>query len=143
MKAKIILSTIALLAMLLNSCEKVEFGNEFLEKDDSGADVTKDTIFGSYLYANRYLTSAYSSLPYGLPTAQTNKGFKMDIDILESLTDLNHTYSLTWGTVNRTYYNLNPAYSATLESVSPFNTKSRCPSRKPKSAPPGWNCCCR
>ena len=123
MKAKIILSTISIVVLLLFSCEKLEFGNEFLEKDDSGADVTKDTIFGSYLYANRYLTSAYSSLPYGLPTAQTNKGFKMAIDILESLTDLNHTYSLTWGTVNKTYYNLNPAYSATLESVSPFNTK--------------------
>ncbi|MCF8342730.1 MAG: RagB/SusD family nutrient uptake outer membrane protein [Chitinophagaceae bacterium] len=123
MKAKIILSSIALVMLLLFSCEKLEFGNEFLDKDDSGADVTKDTIFGSYLYANRYLTSAYSSLPYGLPTAQTNKGFKMAIDILESLTDLNHTYSLTWGTVNRTYYNLNPAYNASLESVKPFDTK--------------------
>lgn len=123
MKAKIILTSIALVMLLLFSCEKLEFGNEFLEKDDSGADVTKDTIFGSYLYANRYLTSAYSSLPYGLPTAQTNKGFKMAIDILESLTDLNHTYSLTWGTVNKTYYNLNPAYNATLESVKPFETK--------------------
>ncbi len=121
MKAKIILSTIALLAMLLNSCEKLEFGNEFLEKDDSGGDVNKDTIFNSFLYANRYLTSAYSSLPYGLPTAQTNRGFKMAIDVLESLTDLNHTYSLTWGTVNKTYYNT--AYNATIEAVRPFETK--------------------
>jgi starch-binding outer membrane protein, SusD/RagB family len=121
MKAKIILSTIALAALLLCSCEKLEFGNEFLEKDDSGADVTKDTIFNSYLYANRYLSSAYFSLPYGLPNAETNKGFKMAIDILESLTDLNHTYSLTWGTVNKTYYNM--AYNATIESVKPFETK--------------------
>ena len=121
MKAKIILSTIALFVLLLNSCEKVEFGNDFLDKDPSGGDVTRDTIFNSYLYANRYLTSAYSSLPYGLPTAQTNKGFKMAIDVLESLTDLNHTYSLTWGTVNKLYYNMD--YNATIESVQPFNTK--------------------
>jgi hypothetical protein len=121
MKAKIILSTIALLVMLLNSCEKLEFGNDFLEKDDSGADVNKDTIFNSYLYANRYLTSAYSSLPYGLPTTQTDKGFKMAIDVLESLTDLNHTYSLTWGTVNKNYYNI--GYNSTTESVAQFTTK--------------------
>jgi starch-binding outer membrane protein, SusD/RagB family len=121
MKAKIILSTITLLVMLLFSCEKLEFGNEFLEKDDSGGDINKDTIFNSFLYANRYLTSAYSSLPYGLPTAQTDKGFKMAIDVLESLTDLNHTYSLTWGTVNRTYYNA--GYNATTESVAQFTTK--------------------
>ena len=121
MKAKIILSTSALLVMLLLSCEKLEFGNEFLDKDDSGSDVTKDTIFNSFLYANRYLTSAYASLPYGLPTTQTDKGFKMAIDVLESLTDLNHTYSLTWGTVNKTYYNM--SYNATLESVKPFDSK--------------------
>ncbi len=121
MKAKIILSIIALFVLLLNSCEKVEFGNDFLDKAESGADVTRDTIFNSYLYANRYLTSAYYSLPYGLPTAQTNKGFKMQIDVLESLTDLNHTYSLTWGTVNKLYYNMD--YNSTIESVQPFNTK--------------------
>jgi starch-binding outer membrane protein, SusD/RagB family len=121
MKAKIIVSTMALLVMLLFSCEKLEFGNEFLEKDDSGADVNKDTIFNSYLYANRYLTSAYASLPYGLPTSQTDRYFKMTIDVLESLTDLNHTYSLTWGTVNKNYYNM--GYNATTESVSQFTTK--------------------
>lgn len=121
MKAKIILSTIALLVMLLFSCEKLEFGNEFLEKDDSGGDVNKDTIFNSYLYANRYLTSAYSSLPYGLPTSQTDRYFKMAIDVLESLTDINHTYSLTWGTVNKNYYNM--GYNATTEAVSQFTTK--------------------
>ncbi len=121
MKAKIILSTITFFVMLLFSCEKLEFGNEFLKKDDSGGDVNIDTIFNSYLYANRYLTSAYASLPYGLPTAQTDKGFKMAIDVLESLTDLNHTYSLTWGTVNKNYYNM--GYNSTTEAVSQFTTK--------------------
>lgn len=121
MKTKIILSTIVVFVMLISSCDKLELGSEFLDKDPSGGDVTKDTIFNSYLFANRYLTSAYSSLPYGLPTAQTNKGFKMNIDILESLTDINHTYSLTWGSVNKLYYNM--GYNATIESVRPFETR--------------------
>lgn len=107
--------------MLLSSCDELELGNEFLDKDPSGGDVTKDTIFNSYLFANRYLTAAYSSLPYGLPTAQTNRGFKMAIDVLESLTDLNQTYSLTWGTVNKLYYNM--GYNSTIESVRPFETR--------------------
>lgn len=121
MKTKIILSTIVVFVMLISSCDDIELGNKFLDKDPSGGDVTKDTIFNSYLFANRYLTSAYSSLPYGLPTAQTNKGFKMAIDVLESLTDLNQTYSLTWGTVNRLYYNM--GYNSTIEAVKPFDTK--------------------
>lgn len=121
MKTKILLSTIVGFVMLIISCDELELGNEFLDKDPSGGDVTKDTIFNSYLIANRYLTAAYSSLPYGLPTAQTNKGFKMNIDVLESLTDLNQTYSLTWGTVNKLYYNM--GYNSTIESVRPFETR--------------------
>ena len=121
MKTKIIVSTILIFVMLISSCDKLELGNEFLDKDPSGGDVTKDTIFNSYLFANRYLTSAYSSLPYGLPTSQTNRHFKMAIDVLESLTDINQTYSLTWGTVNKQYYNM--GYNATIESVRPFETK--------------------
>lgn len=121
MKAKIILSAIVSFVLLISSCDKLELGNEFLDKDPSGGDVTKDTIFNSFLFANRYLTSAYSSLPYGLPTAQTNRGFKMAIDVLESLTDLNQTYSLTWGTVNRMYYNM--GYNSSVEAVNQFSTR--------------------
>lgn len=121
MKTKIILSAIVAFVLLLSSCDKLELGDEFLDKDPSGGDVTKDTIFNSYLLSNRYLTSAYSSLPYGLPTAQTNRGFKMNIDVLESLSDLNQSYTLTWGTVNRLYYNM--GYNATIESVRPFETR--------------------
>jgi len=121
MKTKVILSIIAIFILLLSSCDEIELGNEFLDKDPSGGDVTKDTIFNSYLYADRYLTSAYSSLPYGLPTTETNKGFKMQIDVLESLTDLNQTYSLTWGTVNKYYYNM--GYNSTIEAVKPFDTR--------------------
>lgn len=126
MKTKIILSTIAVFVLLLSSCEDVEFGNEFLDKDPSGGDVTKDTIFSSFLYANRYLTSAYATLPYGLPTQGNN--IKMNTDILESLTDLNQTYSLTWGTVNKYYYNM--SYNSTIESVKPLETKYSFSGRK-------------
>ncbi len=121
MKTKLIFSTIVVFVMLIISCDKLELGNEFLDKDPSGGDISKDQIFSSFVLANRYLTSAYSSLPYGLPTAQTNKGFKMAIDVLESLTDINQTYSLTWGTVNKFYYNM--GYNSTVESNKPFETK--------------------
>jgi hypothetical protein len=121
MKTKIILSAIVAFVLLCSSCDKLELGDEFLDKDPSGGDVTKDTIFNSYIFSDRYLTSAYASLPYGLPTTQTNRGYKMAIDVLESLTDINHTYSITWGTVNRLYYGM--GYNSTIESVRPFDTR--------------------
>lgn len=130
MKAKIVILTLAAFVMVVSSCDKLELGSEFLDKDPSGADVTRDTIFNSYLLSNRYLTSAYSSLPYGLPTTQDTRGLKMAIDVLESLSDLNQTYSLTWGTVNRLYYS--QGYNATIEAVRPLET------RYPFSARGNW-----
>lgn len=120
MKTKLLFSAIAMVVILLSSCDKLEFGNEFLEKAPSGGDVTKDTIFNSYLFANRYLTAGYATLPYGVNTTNTGRGNKIGTDILESFTDLSHSY-LSWGSMNRFYYN--GLYGSAIEVDSPFDTK--------------------
>lgn len=120
MKVKKIFLSIAIVILILSSCDKVEFGNEFLDKADSGSDVTKDTIFNSLELAQRYLTSGYSSLPYGLPTTNFQKGNKIGVDVLEAFSDLSHSY-LSWGGMNSYYYN--GQYSAATESDNAWNTK--------------------
>lgn len=103
MKAKKIIYIFAMLVLIVTSCEKVEFGNEFLDKPPS-VDVTKDTIFNSLELAQRYLWQGYSTLPYGLNLNFSAKGNKIGMDILESLSDLSHTF-MPWGGVNQFYYN--------------------------------------
>jgi starch-binding outer membrane protein, SusD/RagB family len=44
MKATRLLYIIAITALISTSCEKIKFGNDFLEKEPS-VDVTADTIF--------------------------------------------------------------------------------------------------
>jgi hypothetical protein len=112
MKAKNLFYMIAILAFIVNSCEKVEFGNDFLDKAPS-VDVTSDTIFNSLELSQRYLWRGYTTLPYGLNTNFSAKGNKLGMDILESLTDLNHTF-MPWGGVNRLYYS--GQYSAAVEN---------------------------
>lgn len=84
------------------SCERFEFGDDFLEKPPS-IDVTKDTIFNSLELAERYLWRGYSTLPYGLNVNWSAQGNKMTMDILESLTDLCQSY-LNWGGAKTLYY---------------------------------------
>ncbi|MHB0756735.1 RagB/SusD family nutrient uptake outer membrane protein [Polaribacter sp. M15] len=112
MKATRIIYMITMLALILSSCEKVEFGNDFLEKEPS-VDVTSDTIFNSLELSQRYLWRGYSTLPYGLNTNWSAKGNKLGMDILESLSDLSHTF-MPWGGVNQLYYN--GQYSAAVEN---------------------------
>lgn len=113
MKAKKLLFSIAVALLILHSCDEVKFGNEFLEKEPS-IDVTKDTIFGSVELASRYLTSGYSTLPYGLNLDFNPKTNKMGMDILECLSDLNQSY-LSWGGANQLYYN--GQYGAAVENT--------------------------
>jgi len=100
------------------SCERLEFGDDFLEKPP-GVDVTKDTIFNSLELAERYLWRGYSTLPYGLNVDWSAKGNKMMMDVLESLTDLSQSY-LSWGGANTLYYS--GQYTASTENNS-SNTK--------------------
>ena len=103
---------IALVAF--SSCEDLEFGNKFLEKEPS-VDVTKDTIFSSQELALRYLTQGYLTLPYGLNLDFSDKDNKLGMDVEESLTDLNHSF-LSWGGAMSLYYN--GQYAAATESTS-------------------------
>lgn len=97
---KIILYTT--LILLTCGCEKLPFGNNFLEKAP-GVDVTKDSIFAKAEYAERFLWGAYATLPYGINTSNNNWGNKMSHDLLESNTDLMHSY-LNWGGPFTLYY---------------------------------------
>jgi hypothetical protein len=104
-----------LIALLfLGSCDPVEFGDKFLEKEPS-VDVTKDTIFGSVELAQRYLTRGYTTLPYGLNLEFTPKNDKMGMDVLESLSDLSNSF-LSWGGPVSLYYS--GQYAAASENTS-------------------------
>jgi hypothetical protein len=114
-----------LLFFLTFGCKKLPLGNNFLEKAP-GVDVTKDTIFSNITYAERFLTGAYFTLPYGLnayvngiiPEQNPNKETKMYEDLLESITDLCQSYC-SWCGTNQTYYN--GVYTAASENGA--NTK--------------------
>ena len=103
---------IALVAF--SSCDDLEFGNKFLEKEPS-VDITKDTIFSSKDLAMRYLTQGYTTLPYGLNLDFSEKDNKLGMDVEEALTDLNQSF-LTWGGAMSLYYN--GQYAAATESTS-------------------------
>lgn len=107
------LVTAAMIIAGITGCTK--FGNGFLEKPPS-VDVTKDTIFSSLDYAQRFLWGAYATLPYGLPTnTDPASGFSLNGDVLESLTDLNQC-NLSWASGMSVYYS--GQYSAATEDIS-------------------------
>lgn len=106
---------IGIFGFLLHSCEELQIGNAFLEKEPS-VDVTADTIFNSLELSERYLWGGYSTLPYGLNTNWSAKGNKLGMDILESMSDLCQSY-LAWGGINELYYT--GQYSASVENTSP------------------------
>ena len=78
----------AMAGFILASCQDLKLGDAFLEKAPS-SEVDINTIYGDAVYARRALWAAYRTLPYGLPTDQ---GTCMQDDMLECLTDLNHSY---------------------------------------------------
>lgn len=106
-------------------CERFQIGNAFLEKAP-GVDVTKDSVFMKAEYAERFLVGSYLTLPYGLDLdySQSTMNYRLDGkwrdlmmgDILESLTDLTHSY-LNWGGPFTLYYN--GSYSAESENYVP------------------------
>ncbi len=118
MRIKIFNLLLAGLLFTIVSCDKVEVGNDFLDKPPS-VDVTLDTVFSSKVYAERFLTGVYTSLPYGLNTNWSAKGNKLGMDILEALSDLNQSY-LNWGGAAQLYYS--GQYNAATENSS-NNTK--------------------
>jgi hypothetical protein len=102
------------------ACEEVDFGNAALEQPPS-ITVNKDSVFARLDYAERFLFGAYNTLPYGLNVNWDADKNKLGVDILEGLTDLNHSY-LAWGGINQLYYN--GQYNAGTENVSNANSAS-------------------
>lgn len=84
------------------SCRKIEFGDSFLDKSP-GTDITLDTVFSSKKYADRALAGAYVALPYGVPYGWGAHQDRMGIDLLESISDLGHSY-LNWGSSAQNHY---------------------------------------
>lgn len=135
MKTTKLLFVTGMLLLLICSCEKVELGEGFLEKPPS-VDVTADTIFKSLELSKRYLNGGYETLPYGLNLNWSEKGNKMGMDILESLTDLCQSY-LAWGGTNQLYYS--GQYSAATENDNSATAYSYTREDSWKGIRIGWN----
>lgn len=97
-------STVALVGIVMLGTQGCDgFGDKFLEKPPT-QDVTKDTVFGDPDLAQRFLTNAYRSLPYG--PGRTSGPYDTNAfagDILASLTDINQTFFEAGG-VSKFYY---------------------------------------
>jgi len=107
------ISSIALLALaILPACQDLKFGDEFLSKAP-GVEVDLNTVYSDAFYARRALWAAYLTLPYGVPC---NEGTCMSNDILECITDLNHSY-LGYAYNGSTIY-YNGSVTADLENTS-------------------------
>lgn len=102
MKRIVYIATIIVI-LLGGGCSDLQFGDDFLEKP-SGSDVTIDTIFGSKNYAERALARSYKGLPYGVMYSWAEGEDKLGVDLLESTTDLSHSF-LGWGNEAEIYYN--------------------------------------
>lgn len=106
--------------VLLTSCSEIKFGDNFLgdRPESSGADI--DTVFNSYINAEKVLTKAYTYLPYGLPTDNSQlpkrAGDKLGVNIIEAITDLHHSFRANESDgPNNLYYN--GALSSSISSL--------------------------
>lgn len=86
---KVINNILASAFMVLASCSQISFGDDFLgsHPESSGADL--EVMFSCKAEAEKVLAESYRNLTYGLPTSLNNK---LGVNILESLTDLCHSF---------------------------------------------------
>jgi hypothetical protein len=110
--------------LLFAGCNDLKVGNSFLEKAP-GTDVTIDTIFGSKIYAERALVSAYATLRCAFPMGnnaivglQGSYEYKTRVDHLgadsqDCLTDIINNHC-NWGGAYSVYYS--GSYDATTEN---------------------------
>lgn len=73
---------------LLSSCTEIGFGNGALSDPPENSGATLESLFTSIEDADKVLVSAYSYLPYGIPTDSDNR---MGGNILEAITDLHYS----------------------------------------------------
>ena len=90
---------IPFLVVFIISCQDLKFGDDFLAKPPAG-DLVIGDIFSNANYARRALWATYETLPYGLNGCGRNK---MGQDLLECITDLNHS-TIGWGGAGSTWY---------------------------------------
>jgi hypothetical protein len=102
MKNIILTTFIMLMTIMFIGCEDIRFGDAFLEKAQS-EELNLDSVFSRKQYAEQALSQVYRSLPYGLQTGGNIGSNKLNLDLLECLTDLNST-GLTYGAGNQEYY---------------------------------------
>src|SRR5699024_3404090 len=105
------LSTVSLfilLLVILNGCNGLRVGNDFLEKPP-GEDVTLDTIFSRATAAKEFLWHTYETLPFGLPLypkiGNGSRSYDNNVlygDVLACLTDINQSFDNNGG--HRFYY---------------------------------------
>lgn len=114
MKRNIFKNILIVMALLgtCNACQDLKFGDNFLEKAPGG-DLNINDIYANAQYARRALWSAYETLPYGVNAGNTDK---LGEDLLECLTDLNHS-CLGWGGCGSVIY-YGGSYNAQLENNS-------------------------
>lgn len=92
--------------LLGSSCSDIKFGDDFLGDRPESSGAVLDTMFNSKLYSEKVLTSAYTFLPYGLPTGSDAALNKLGGNVLESITDLQHSYRSNQNDgPNNLYYN--------------------------------------
>lgn len=101
---KVIKKASALLSVLwMTSCSDIAFGDKFLGDQPESSGATLEIMFSNKENANKVLTKAYTGLIYGL---STNSVPRLGGNVLESLTDLCHSYRMNIGDgPNNLYYN--------------------------------------
>lgn len=97
MKKIILYCIIIVIVNFFSSCEKFKLGGDFLSNPPDMTSINKDTIFSDIKYAERFLWSAYATLPWGIKNNSCR-------DYLESLTDLVQSPPVGVGVGNVLYY---------------------------------------
>lgn len=107
------------------SCSDIGFGNNAFSDAPEQEGATIDSMFNSMYNADRVLAAAYSYLPYGIPVSGYSK---LGSNVLESLTDLQHSWKsgMTDGPRNL-YYNgaLSNSLSSTLSGSEAYRFGSK------------------
>ena len=73
------------------SCSDLTFGDKFLGSQPESSGAVLDSMFSSKVNADKVLTSAYTYLPYGLPTGAAPNN-KLGVNLLEAISDLYQSF---------------------------------------------------
>ncbi len=105
---------LAISYMFMQSCSEVRFGDAAFSDPPESSGATLDSMFNSSTNADRVLSTSYANLPYGLPTTENDK---LGYNILESISDLAHSWRNNVGDGPRNLY-YNGALSSNIQSSS-------------------------